>query len=128
MTTDARAALDRLVAALEAHLAAAQQRRGEMDPQVERAYRVLADAFEAYDEALYDAFDEVTPFVLYDEVEDDREDGEDDDLEDDEIDEDDLDDTDEDDLPELELEDGEDTDDDADDSEDGQPAETSSRA
>lgn len=131
MTTDARAALDRLVAALEAHLAAAQQRRGEMDPRVERAYRVLADAFEAYDEALYDAFDEVTPFVLYDEVEDEREDGDDDELDDeleDEIDEDDLDDTDEDDLPELELDDGEDTDDDSDDTGDGQPAETSSRA
>jgi hypothetical protein len=107
MTTDARAALDRLVAALEAHLAAAQQRRGEQDPHVERAYRVLADAFEAYDETLYDAFDEVTPFVLYDDVEDEREDEEDDDVED-------LDD--EDDLPEIELD------------EDQPASETSSRA
>ena len=48
------------------------------------AYQVLADAFESYDEALYDAFDEVTPFVLYDDAEDaaDDEDEEDDDLED----------------------------------------------
>jgi len=121
MTTDARAALDRLVAALEGHLAAAQQRRSELDPGVERAYRALAEAFEAYDEALYDAFDEVTPFVLYDDMEDDREDSEDDD----EVDEDDLDDTDEDDLPEI---DDLDDDDDEDDDEPAQPAETSSRA
>lgn len=103
MSTDPRAAFERMVAALEAHLAAAEQRRGEQDPGVEQAYRILADAFEAYDEALYDAFDEVTPFVLYDEVEDQREDSDDDaEDEDDEIDEDDLDDSDDDDLPELE--------------------------
>lgn len=100
MTTDPRAAFERMVAALEAHLAAAEQRRGEQDPGVEQAYRILADAFEAYDEALYDAFDEVTPFVLYDEVEDQRDDA--DPQDDDEIDEDDLDDSDEDDLPEIE--------------------------
>ncbi len=47
------------------------------------AYQVLADAFESYDEALYDSFDEVTPFVLYDDAEDAlAEDDEDDDLED----------------------------------------------
>jgi hypothetical protein len=76
MSTDPRAALDRLVAALEAHLVAAQQRRSERDPGVEAAYRTLADAFETYDEALYEAYDEITPFVLYDEVEDEREDAE----------------------------------------------------
>jgi hypothetical protein len=69
MTTEPRAALDRLIAALEAHLAAASQRQGEADPAVVAAYQTLADAFEEYDEALYDAFDEVTPFVLYDEAE-----------------------------------------------------------
>jgi hypothetical protein len=84
MSTDPRAALDRLVAALEAHLVAAQQRRGERDPAVEAAYRTLADAFETYDEALYDAYDEITPFVLYDEVEDEREDSELDELDEDE--------------------------------------------
>ena len=104
MTTDARAALERLVAALEAHLTAAEQRRGEQDPHVELAYRTLADAFETYDEALYDSYDEVTPFVLYDEVEDqrDEEDEIDEDDEDEDIDEEDLSDDDADDLPELE--------------------------
>ena len=65
------------------------------------AYQILADAFEAYDEALYDAYDEVTPFVLYDDAEDalsEDEDDEDDDLEDLEDDEDD--DLDDDDLEE----------------------------
>lgn len=79
MATDPRAALDRLVTALEAHLAAAQRRRGDDDPAVEAAYRALADAFEGYDEALYSAHDEVTPFVLYDDSEDDADDSEDED-------------------------------------------------
>ena len=86
MTTEPRAALDRLIAALEAHLSAASRRAGEADPSVVSAYQVLADAFESYDEALYDAYDEVTPFVLYDDAEDaladDEVDDEDDDLED----------------------------------------------
>jgi hypothetical protein len=109
MTTEPRAALDRLIAALEAHLAAASRRQGEADPAVVAAYQTLADAFEEYDEALYDSFDEVTPFVLYDEAEDAAED--DDELDDlDELDEDDDDvldelDDDEDDEDDDELED-----------------------
>ncbi len=99
MTTEPRAALDRLIAALEAHLSAAGRRAGEADPAVVSAYQILADAFEAYDEALYDAYDEVTPFVLYDDAEDalseededddedDLEDLDDDDLEDDDVEE-----------------------------------------
>jgi hypothetical protein len=89
MTTEPRAALDRLIAALEAHLSAASRRAGEADPAVVSAYQVLADAFESYDEALYDAFDEVTPFVLYDDAEDaladDEVDDEDDDEDDDDL-------------------------------------------
>ena len=84
MTSDPRAALDRLVAALEAHLQAASRRTGEADPAVVSAYQTLADAFETYDEALYAAYDEVTPFVLYE----DAEDADDDDLDDDEDDDD----------------------------------------
>ncbi len=91
MTSDPRAALDRLVAALEAHLQAASRRTGEADPAVVSAYQTLADAFETYDEALYAAYDEVTPFVLYEDAE--SEDDEDDEDEDDDLDdEDDLDD------------------------------------
>jgi hypothetical protein len=94
MTTDPRAALDRLVAALEAHLQAAGRRHGEADPAVVAAYQTLADAFETYDEALYTAYDEVTPFVLYDDAED--ADDEDDDEDDDEGDDDEGDEDDED--------------------------------
>src|SRR4051794_40695709 len=85
MTSDPRAALDRLVAALEAHLQAASRRTGEADPAVVSAYQTLADAFETYDEALYAAYDEVTPFVLYEDA-DDADDDEDDDDEDDDLD------------------------------------------
>jgi hypothetical protein len=84
MTSEPRAALDRLIAALEAHLATASRRQGERDPDVLAAYTTLADAFEAYDEALYDAFDEVTPFVLYDEAEDESDD-DDEDLDDEDL-------------------------------------------
>src|SRR4051795_1437165 len=99
MTSDPRAALDRLVAALEAHLPAASRRIGEVDPAVAAAFQTLADAFTAYDESLYAAYDEVTPFVLYDEAEDDDLDDEDDD-EDDDLD----DDEDEDELEDLDYE------------------------
>ncbi|MFN0285141.1 MAG: primosomal protein [Kineosporiaceae bacterium] len=117
MTTDPRAALDRLVAALEAHLGAASRRHGEADPAVVAAYQTLADAFETYDEALYTAYDEVTPFVLYDDAEDeaDDDDEDDDEDEDDDVVDDVLDDLDDDDLDD---EDDEDEDDDrADDAE-----------
>ncbi|PWJ53138.1 hypothetical protein SAMN06264364_11433 [Quadrisphaera granulorum] len=95
MATDPRAALDRLVAALEAHLAAAQRRRGEEDPAVQDAYSALADAFEVYEEALYAAYDEVTPFELFEDDDLDDEDDldeDDDDLDDETPEDDDLDD------------------------------------
>ena len=78
MTPDPRVALARLVAALEGHLDAAANRRGDADPAVEAAYQRLADAFELYDSALYAVYDEVTPLVLYDDVEDEREDDDED--------------------------------------------------
>lgn len=110
MTTSPRDALDRLVAALEAHYDAVTRRTGEADPAVIAAYQTLADAFEMYDNALYDMFDEVTPFELVDESDDDDLDDEDD-LDDDD-DEDDLDDElDDDVLPDEEDEDDEDDED-----------------
>jgi len=120
MTTEPRAALDRLLAALEAHFDAIVVRKSPDDPRVDDAYDVLADAFEVYDEALAREYGEVTPFLLdeedhddedlpFDDDEDDllglEEDDEDvdhdDDLddEDDEDDEDDLEDLEEDDEP-----------------------------
>ncbi len=86
MTVDPRAALDRLLAALEAHFHAVDSHRGEGDPAVDDAYDVLADAFEAYDDALVQVYAETLPFYL---AEDDDED-DDEDLDD--MDEDDLDD------------------------------------
>jgi hypothetical protein len=66
MTVDPRAALDRFVAALEAHYHAVASRRGEDDPAVDDAYDVLADAFEVYDDALATVHGEATPFYLVD--------------------------------------------------------------
>ena len=80
MTVDPRAALDRLIAALEAHYHAVASRRGEDDPAVDDAYDVLADAFEVYDDALGTVHGEATPFYL---AEDDDEDDEDEDEHDD---------------------------------------------
>jgi hypothetical protein len=87
MSTDARAALTELVAALERHLEAAAGRRGENDPVVLAAYRAVAEAFEEYDDALLDAYDEVTPLEVFHGDEDDDDDDDDDDEDDDEDDE-----------------------------------------
>lgn len=67
LMTDPRPALNQLIAALERHLEASSQRRGEDDPTVVAAYEDLADAFEAYDDALHDATGEMTPLVVVDE-------------------------------------------------------------
>jgi hypothetical protein len=98
MSADPRAALATFVSALERHLEAAAAKRGERDPVVVAAYHDLAEAFDAYDDALLDAFDEVTPLEVYheDADEDDADDLEDDDLDDEDDDDDDEDDDDED--------------------------------
>ena len=91
MTADPRAALTAFVAALETHLETAAVRRGEDDPSVIAAYERVAEAFSAYDDALMDAYGEVTPLEVYDEelVDDDDDDDEDfdDDFEDEDEDE-----------------------------------------
>lgn len=79
MTVDPRAALDRLVAALEAHYNAVATRRSDDDPAVDDAYDVLADAYEVYEDALATQFGEVTPFYLAEDLDEDED--EDDDLE-----------------------------------------------
>ncbi len=78
MSIDPRAALSALTSALEEHLIAASARRGEEDPIVEATFLGIIDAFEAYEEALFDAFDEVTPLVIYGEDGDFDDDDEDD--------------------------------------------------
>ncbi|PFG33325.1 primosomal protein [Sanguibacter antarcticus] len=92
MTVDPRAALDRLVAALEAHYSAIVNRRGADDPAVDDFYYVLADAFDVYDTALEEVHHEATPFYLADDDSDDDDDDDDDDSDDDDDDGDDLDD------------------------------------
>lgn len=123
MTSDPRAALAAFVAALETHLELAAVRRGDDDPAVVTAYQKVADAFVAYDDALLDAFGEVTPLDIYTEDEDDEYVDEDDleeldDLDDDlddEFDDDDSDDDDDDDGDDLDDEDDDEDDDTADD-------------
>ncbi len=110
MTVDPRAALDRLLAALEAHFHAVGTRRTDSDPAVDDAYDVLADAFEVYEDALARLHGETLPFGLLD---DDGDDADDDDIDEDDLDEDDLDD----DLEDLIDEDTDDVDDGEDDDE-----------
>lgn len=78
MSTDPRVSLDALVSALQEHLAAATNKRGEDDPTLEHTYYALADAFEGYEDALYDATGEVTPLDIFEDDEDEDEDFEDD--------------------------------------------------
>jgi hypothetical protein len=88
MTVDPRAALDRLIAALEAHYHAVAARRGEDDPAVDDAYDILADAFEVYDDALGTVHGEATPFYLAEEDDEHDDDEDDEDEHDDEHDDD----------------------------------------
>ena len=79
MTADPRAALAILTSSLERHLEASAARRGENDPAVVAAYQDVAEAFDAYDDALLEAYGEVTPLEIYGGDEDDEDDDEDDD-------------------------------------------------
>lgn len=72
MSSDARLALEALTTALNEHLVAAQNKRGEDDPTVEAAFFAVADAFESYEDALYADTEEVTPLEVFDEDEDDQ--------------------------------------------------------
>ena len=83
MSIDPRVALQSLISALEEHLAASVARRGDDDPAVEAAYLAIADAFEVYEEVLYDSYGEGTPLVIYEDDSDgdDELDDEDEDLE-----------------------------------------------
>ena len=99
MSTDPSAALEDFLSSVREHFAASAHRTSDTDPRVEAAYMALADAFEIYEDSLYTAYGEVTPFELFDDVEDDREDG-DDDYDDEDEDDVDFDDEDDDDYEE----------------------------
>ncbi|MGB5953390.1 MAG: hypothetical protein WBG57_12870 [Ornithinimicrobium sp.] len=79
MSTDPRVALNALVAALERHLEMAVGRRRKDDPAMIAAYQQIANAFVDYDDALLDAYGEVTPLDVY------SDDGEDDDYDEDDL-------------------------------------------
>lgn len=91
MTVEPRAALDRFVAALEAHFHAVSTRRTDDDPAVDDAYDVLADAFEVYEDALARVYSETMPVGLLDDDDEDGDEDEDDDLDEDDDEDDDLD-------------------------------------
>ncbi len=63
--TDPRAALEKLTIALERHFEAATSRRDPDHPMVTAAAQDLAEAFDEYDEALYDATEVATPLAIY---------------------------------------------------------------
>ncbi|MDR2564916.1 MAG: hypothetical protein LBC97_02430 [Bifidobacteriaceae bacterium] len=71
MNAEPRTALEHLIAALERHFEAAATGRGDEDPAYLAAYRQLIEAFEAYDDALYDAYGVDAAFLVYDDDEDD---------------------------------------------------------
>ena len=100
MNTDPRSALASFIAALERHYEAASASRGDDDPALEAATDQLTTAFDAYDDALFDAYDIATPLVVFDGDEDDDDEDDDyddyDDLDDEDDDEDDYDGDDED--------------------------------
>ncbi len=73
MSNDPRAELALLTSALEEHLAAITNSRGEQDATIENAYVAIANAFERYEEALFETFEEVTPLEVFIEDDDDEE-------------------------------------------------------
>nr|BFF06329.1 hypothetical protein GCM10023233_12980 [Brevibacterium otitidis] len=93
MSLEPEVALEDFLSAIRAHYAAAAHRTSDEDPRVEASYMALAEAFDVYEEALYRAFEEVTPLELFDDQEDAKADDDDDDADD--FDDDDYDDDDE---------------------------------
>ena len=65
MSIDPRTELTRLLDALEAHLTAVVNRTGEHDSAVDEAYVEIANAFETYENALFEEHNEVTPLAVY---------------------------------------------------------------
>ena len=81
MTNDPRSALNRLIAAFEAHLDAAAT-GDELSPAVVAAENALQDAFFTYDDSLFTAYGIELPFEAFDSDGDDDDDDDDDDDED----------------------------------------------
>ena len=77
MTNDPRSALNRLIAAFEAHLDAAAT-GDELSPAVVAAENALQDAFFTYDDSLFTAYGIELPFEAFDSDGDDDDDDDDD--------------------------------------------------
>jgi hypothetical protein len=69
MAKDPRVALQHFIAALENHLTVASQQPSGSDSALERAYRLLEEAFLDYEESLQDSYEELLPFELAEEAE-----------------------------------------------------------
>ncbi|MBF0972029.1 MAG: DNA primase [Actinomyces graevenitzii] len=104
MATDPRAALNRLIAALEQHFEASST-GDEFSPAVIAAEDRLADAFFTYDDSLFTAFGIELPLDIVDADEDEDDDFDEEDFEDDEDEDYDVDDFDEDDDEDIDEED-----------------------
>lgn len=76
MSNNPRTELDRLISALDQHLTAITNRSGEHDPAIDTAYVEIANAFESYEDALFDEYNEVTPLSVYGDEDDPEEDEE----------------------------------------------------
>lgn len=109
MSVDPRAALTQFVNALERHFELAASGRDSDDPHLRESSDTLADAFDTYDDALYEEFGVNTPFFLPadDDFDDDDDDLDEDDEEDDDYDLEEFADDDEDDEPYLGIEEDE---------------------
>ncbi|WRS29801.1 DNA primase [Actinomycetaceae bacterium MB13-C1-2] len=77
MSSNAREALSRLVAALEHHLDLAQNIDVVQPSLLEHAEDLLRDAFFTYDDTLFTEFDVELPFEILDDSDEDEDDDED---------------------------------------------------
>jgi hypothetical protein len=87
MAIDPRAALDRLIAAFEAHYDAVAAAQDSDAPAVVAAANTLMDAFDTYDDALFTGFGVDTPFDIYSDEDDEEYDDEDGELDEEDLDE-----------------------------------------
>ncbi|MBV1778562.1 hypothetical protein KRR55_05455 [Paeniglutamicibacter sp. ABSL32-1] len=71
MSTDPRVALSVLTSCLEEHLSAVAAKRGAQDASISSAFLAVADAFEEYEDALYEAYEEFLPLSVVEESDDD---------------------------------------------------------
>ncbi|MDO5743782.1 MAG: hypothetical protein Q4P23_04880 [Micrococcaceae bacterium] len=72
MSTDPRVALSVLISCLEEHLSAVAAKRGTADASISSAFLAVADAYEEYEDALYESYEEFLPLTVADDGDDDE--------------------------------------------------------